>query len=348
VIKQTPPVLALVLALVFCGCASLKDGGAVRASADNPNECDNQAAHPEDIMRLAQGKTDEQVVGVLAQRACSEALGQFPSEPRFHFQMGRALLALKREGDAVKEFDTAASMGYAPAKHYRAEALLDSYLNGSGPDSEYEEAVRLLEEVKESFAPAGRRYDEVVLNLEGFQNPRIIEAMYRGDVERLNRVRILVAFYAQGMQKFLSIDYHPTDIQCPAILVDSSINLDLDAAVVGDPRNTLERFGYNAMFVGAEWAGKIFIDPTYQGDPEKWREYYQSLGHRDGFYLANKFGCQSPVSRKVYSGLVKFAKAKRPLSEYAEELTKSRGKDLFLIAAEESGEDDGVTTATSH
>lgn len=329
-------ILTVALVLVFVSCNNIPphDTGVASMSAENTQDCDNHAAHPDDVMRFAPGKAEGEVVGVLALRACSEAVKRFPREARFRFQLGRALAALRREGEAAKEFETAASMGYGPAKFYRAQALLASYFE-SGPEAEYEQAVRLLEEVKESFAPAAKRYDEVVYSSEGFQNPRIIDALYAGDVERLNRARILVAFYVSGMQEFFSIDLHPVGNECPAIMVESSINLDLDAAVVGDPKSTPERWAYDLMFLGAEWAGKIFIDPVYRGDPAKWREYYKTLGRRDGYHLANKFGCESPVSKKVYNGVVKFARAKRPLAEYMEELSKGRGRDLFLVASEE-------------
>jgi len=337
--------ILLVIMLAACGGQLPRRAREAQASAENTHGCDLEAAHPDDLMRVAPGKTDGEVVGVLALRACTEAIRQFPREARFRFQHGRALLSMRREGEAAEQFKTAAGMSYGPAKYYLAAALLDSYFE-SGPDAEYEQAVKLLEEVKESFAPAAKLYDEVVFTSEGFKNPRVIEAFYRGDVECLNRARILVACYAAGMQEFLSVEYHPVGNECPALMVDSSITYDLDAAIVGDPRTTLERFKYDLIFLGAQWAGTILLDPTYKGDLAKWRDYYKLLGRRDGYYLVNRFGCESPVSRKVYSGLVKFAKAKRPLSEYLEELSKGQGKDLFLVAAESASESEEESVGT--
>jgi len=334
------PAIATFIGLLFLvSCNNISPGrkdGAL-TSAQQTHECDIQAAHPDDIMRFAVGKADGEVVGVLALRACSEAVRQFPYEPRFHFQLGRALAALNRRDEAAKAYEMAASMGHLPAKFYRAEAILDAYWE-SGSEAEYEKAVHILEEVKVSFAPAAQRYKEVVFSLEGFQNPRIIEALYRGDVERLNRARILIALYGLGMQEFLSTEWNPEENDCPAYLIDPSINYDFDSAIAGDPRNTLERLGYDLMFLGAEWAGKLFIDPTWKGDMTKWRDYYKSLGRRDAQFLAREYGCRSPVTKKLYSGLIKFAKARRPLSEYAEQLSKGSGKELFLIPAEEVAE----------
>ena len=331
--------ILLISMVAVSGCRFLQGVSVAQPSAEDTHACDVEAAHPEDLMRVAQGKADGEVVGMLALRACSEAVRQFPAEARFRFQRGRALLALRRKGEAAADFKAAAEMGYRTAKYYEALALLDSYFKSGGED-EYEQAIQLLTEIKEVFAPAAKRYDEVVFTLEGFTNPRIVKAFYLDDVARLNNSRILVAAYAAGMQKFLSVEYHPVGNECPAILVDSSINYDLDTALVGDPRNTLERFANDLIFLGVQWTGTILLDPTYKGDPEQWRDYYKDLGRRDAYHLVNKFGCESPVSQKVYGGLVKFAKAKRPLSEYLEELSKGRGKDLFLVAAEAPTEDE--------
>ena len=333
--------LSLTIAVGFlflssCGGNPPVAPGEAKVVAEEPHECDTQAAHPDDIMRFAAGKADGEVVGVLALRACSAAVKQFPDEPRFHFQLGRALAALKRKDEAARAFEKAASMGSAPAKYYRAEALLDSFW-ASGADAQLEQAVKLLEEVQESFAPAAQRYKEVVFSVEGFQNPRIVQALYSGDIATLNRARILVALYAQGMQEFLSTEWNPEGNDCPAYLIEPSINFDLDAAVAGDPRNTVERGLYDITFSGAEWVGTLAVDPTWKGDLNKWRDYYKSLGRRDAQFLAREYGCRSPVTQNLYSGLVEFAKAKRPLMEYADELKASRGKDLFLIEVEQPG-----------
>lgn len=339
----------ILLLLIVSTYAYMKSGGTseVKSSTELSHACDVEAAHPDDILRHAPGKADTEVVPVLALRACTAAVKQFPNEARFHFQLGRALAAMKRVDEAAKEYETAASMGYSPAKFYQAEAILDSYWK-SGSETDYEKAVHILEEAKESFDPAAKRYKQVVYNPEGFQNPRIIDALYMDDFERLNRARILVALYGLGMQEFLSTEWNPEDNDCPGYLIDPTINFDLDAAIAGDPRNTLERVGYDLIFVGAEWAGKLILDPTWKGDPTKWRDYYKSLGRRDGQFLAREFGCGSPITKKLYNSLVQFAKAKRPLADYAEDLSKGSGKELFLVQAEQVAEEQQEQPEVSH
>lgn len=346
-------IVAAVLLLLGSSYVYIKSSATIEAkksteesfkkSSDMTHDCDLQAAHPEDALRYAQGKTDEEIIPVLALRACSEAVRQFPNEPRFHFQMGRALAAMKKVEEAAKEFEAAASMGYAPAKFYRADAIMDSYLE-SGNEDDYQKAVQMLEQTKESFPPAAKRYREVVYSPEGFQSPRIIDGLYYEDYERLNRARILVALWGQGFQEFLATEWNPEDNDCPAYMLDPSINYDLDAAVAGDPSTTVERLKYDTILFGVEWAGTLIYDPTWKGDSTKWRDYYKALGKRDAQFMVREFGgCRSPVAKKIYYGLVQFAKAKKPFTDYYQDLRNGSGKELFLrqnsqAANEEQGQ----------
>lgn len=332
----TVAVVGLLL-LASCANTSLPTPAIEQTSAEQPHECDTQAAHPNDVLRVAAGKLDEDVIPVLALRACSAATKQFPNESRFHFQLGRALLALQRADEAAKAFETAASMGNAPAKFYLAETELAAYWD-SYSEAPPEEVVRMLDEIDESFAPAAERLKQIVFRTEGFQFPLIIEALHDKDYERLNRVRILVALYALGMHEFLATKWNPTDHNCPAYVVQPAITYDLDRAVAGDPRNPIEGVAYTVAFSAASWAGKVLIDSTWRGDREKWQDYYKSLGARDGQYLASEFGCQSPVTRRIYDNLVEFSKMKRPLAEYAEGLLNGEGKELFLAPPKHEAE----------
>lgn len=322
--------LLALLFLVGGGYTALHYAGAFQ-SADQPHECDTQAAHPSDPLRLAPGKTDEEVVGVLALRACTAATKQFPGEGRFSFQFGRALAALKRGDEAQQAFEQAARDGYAPAKFYLAEKALDAYWESRSKE-DMDRTIQLLEEAQQSFPPAAERLGQVTCSVEGFENPIIIDAFSRRDNEALNRARLLVALYAQGMQESLSSQLH-VQTYCPAVVAQASINYDLDAAVAGDPRNALDRFVNDGVILAASYAGVLF-DPVWKGDREKWMTFYKELGKRDGLHLAHKCGCESPFTEEVYAGMVEFARAKRPLSEYAEHLMNHEGTKLFLSPLE--------------
>src|SRR5262245_41094931 len=57
------------------------------------SDCDTYAAHPDDVNRWAPGVADGAIVPGLAVQRCSAAVSKSNKTPRFHFQLGRALLA---------------------------------------------------------------------------------------------------------------------------------------------------------------------------------------------------------------------------------------------------------------
>lgn len=111
---------------VFCNCY------AANAQQDSLfdviDECDLLAAHPADPDRMSDGVLDDQIVPALAILACEDAIDTDPDDPRFVFQLGRALLAVGREEEAFARFQEAANDDYAAAWAY----LGDSYQFGLG------------------------------------------------------------------------------------------------------------------------------------------------------------------------------------------------------------------------
>jgi hypothetical protein len=100
-------------------------------------ECDILAAHPADPERMSDGIADDQIVPKLAQIACEDALERDAENPRFRFQLGRALLAAHEEKKAVDLFQKAADAGYATAWAY----LGDAYQFGLGVDVDGRKAL---------------------------------------------------------------------------------------------------------------------------------------------------------------------------------------------------------------
>lgn len=85
---------------------------------DLVTECDMLAAHPEDPQRMADGVSDDDIVPRLAIMACEDAIASDPEEPRYAFQLGRALLAMGRKEKAREQFEQAAKARYAAAEAY--------------------------------------------------------------------------------------------------------------------------------------------------------------------------------------------------------------------------------------
>jgi uncharacterized protein len=92
------------------------------------HECDQLAAHKHDRQRVADGVRLEDIDATSAIEACSAALEEFPGTLRFEFQLGRALMAGRRDEDAVVHYRAAAEQGFAPAQ----AALGQVYFDGAG------------------------------------------------------------------------------------------------------------------------------------------------------------------------------------------------------------------------
>lgn len=307
---------------------------AAAPAASSAHRCDVEAAHPSDPLRHDVGKSDEQIVGIIATRACAEALTQFPNEPRFHFQQARALLAMNRGDEAMQEFNKAASLGNQPARYYLAHEELAAYKETLAQDH-LENAIKLLTEAAKDFPPAAETLEQITFTTDGMRHPQIIEALYNQDFEKLQPSRILVIHFLNGMQKLLSSPLNPGGDDCLANLVDPTVNYDIERGIAGDPRNTVERLTNQGLLKLASWTGLALRDPAMGGDPEKWIAFFEAAGEREARFITRKYGCMSPVTRRIYQGAVLFMRQQRPLSEYgADLLIHGKGFEVFLTPGE--------------
>ena len=88
--------------------------------AQDITECDIQAGHPSDPGHLGAGRKSGEVLIQLAIPACREAVKSDPANPRFHYQLGRALVywADVNDGDlseGLEHLKQAADMDYTQA-----------------------------------------------------------------------------------------------------------------------------------------------------------------------------------------------------------------------------------------
>ena len=128
----------------------------VPATAVEPpvHECDRLAAHPEDPERMAEGVVFELIDTERAIAACEAAVAAFPNEPRYRFQLGRALHSAGRPEAALPHYRVAAEAGYAPAQ----SNLGTMYEYGEGIEKDLERAVGWHRRAAEQgYAPA--QYD---------------------------------------------------------------------------------------------------------------------------------------------------------------------------------------------
>jgi hypothetical protein len=148
---------------------------------DLVDECDVLAAHPEDPERMAEGVADDQIVPRLAILACEDAAARSAGEPRFAFQLGRALLAKGEKERALTQFEKAAADDYAAAFAY----LGDAYQFGLGTKVDPEKARTQYEEaVKRGFAKASGQVEMLTFDPANYSVPAV-GMLYSGQLDAL-------------------------------------------------------------------------------------------------------------------------------------------------------------------
>ena len=322
-----------VFCVVFTACAGMIAACGGRASArgaqsvglQEVSDCDTYAAHPDDVNRWAPGVAEGAIVPGLAVQRCSAAVSKSAKTPRFHFQLGRALLANGRGKEALTAFKKASELGYCPAKYYLAEAEIGD--SDEGSSQKFDEAVKLYEAAEQcGFAPATERLNELAFTGDGYEAPKVLQALNEGDIDALNKARLPVALYLQGFHEYMAMDFHPVSQNCPALVARAAVVYDLEAAVNGDSRlGAVSSAILTSILSHSPNAITAVVDPVYFGDLEKFKTYFRGLGKRDAIQLVDAFGgadhgCTSDMTKRLYGELIAFAKAKKPLQEYINEL----------------------------
>jgi TPR repeat protein len=103
-------VVFFLLALLISGVASAQ---ALTKAPLHP--CDTLAGNPIDPGRVGPGVATALLRPEPAIVACLEAVKQFPNEPRFAFQLGRAYRQAAKLDEAFRWYTAAADKGYAGA-----------------------------------------------------------------------------------------------------------------------------------------------------------------------------------------------------------------------------------------
>jgi TPR repeat protein len=121
-------------------------------ATSTPNQdCDALAADPLDPHMSGPGLPFETIDPEGAVDACHAAVEAAPSEPRFRYQLGRALARARRLPEAAELYRAAAQQGYPAA----VASLGDAYQKGDGVTQDATEAMRLFRQAAEGgFLPA--------------------------------------------------------------------------------------------------------------------------------------------------------------------------------------------------
>ena len=104
------------------------------------NACDRLAANPSDPRKIGPGVPAEAIDVKWAIPACLEAAQQFPDEPRFAYQLGRAFMRFKQCERAKPQFEAAVARNYAIA--FNELGLL--YTSGCGTSVPKDDAAAVV------------------------------------------------------------------------------------------------------------------------------------------------------------------------------------------------------------
>lgn len=127
-------------------------------------DCDRLAASPHDPARRGEGVPFAALDAPAAIAACAAARAEAPGEPRFAFQLGRALAKAGRAEEALAAYLAAAEGGHLAALHNVAQLYEEGLLPAAGPAT----AVKwYLLAAERGFAPSQLRLGLAYLAGEG-------------------------------------------------------------------------------------------------------------------------------------------------------------------------------------
>lgn len=239
---------------------------------DLVTECDMLAAHPEDPQRMADGVPDDEIVPRLAIMACEDAVTSDPEEPRYAFQLGRALLALGRKEKAREQFERAAKAGYAAAEAY----IGDLYQFGFAVTQDSKKALEHYRKaVAGEFKIAESQIDQLTFD-SGLYVSRAIGDLYTGDFQRVTGQSDKL------LRNYLHNFVLATMKECEAFLT---------------PKSLVNFYLYRY--------------PTdYNPDDDTIGVAIQtSVGEFDAEVFVRRHGCEGPVAKQLFGNIIKFFSA---------------------------------------
>lgn len=271
--------------------------------------CDGLAAHPEDKGSTGAGVADEKIVSGPAIEKCSQAVRQSPNVARLHFQLGRAYWAAKRYDEALDAFLKAEEMEYAPAYFYLGQAYEQGLIEGEKADPAAARNLYMIA-ASEGFEPAVRAYQESMgdePDFSEFKQPDLLQALYEGNLEGLNRARRETLLYIGGIQQFLDM---PQDA-FPPNEYDPTCQPQNDPALRDLMRKIalVELFGLHPdsssvdiyMFIRRRATNRMYVSIL-----QDWEKIVQD-GVNDFYLFTYDYGsCEGEAARKVYATIKRF------------------------------------------
>ena len=236
---------------------------------DLVTECDMLAAHPEDPQRMADGVSDDDIVPRLAIMACEEALASDPEEPRYAFQLGRALLAMGFKEKARNQFERAAKAGYAAAEAY----IGDLYQFGYGVTQDSKKAIEHYRKaVAGDFKIAENQIEQLTFDSSQYTGSAI-GALYTGDLQRVTNLS------DKPFRTYLHTFVLTTMEECRSFLT---------------PKSIVNFYMYHSPADSNAEAENIGVAiQTY-------------VGEFDAEAFLRRHGCEGPVAKQLFGNINRF------------------------------------------
>lgn len=239
---------------------------------DLVTECDMLAAHPDDPQRMADGVADDDIVPRLAIMACEDAAASDPEDPRYAFQLGRALLVMGLKEKARNQFERAASSGYAAAEAY----IGDLYQFGYGVTQDNKKAVEHYRKAAAGdFKIAESQIEQLTFDPSQYAGPTI-GALYAGDLQRVSKQS------ERPLRSYLHNFVLAMMEECRSALTPKSIANFYLYYLPTDENSETENIGIAVQTHVGEYDAEVFL---------------------------RRHGCEGPVAKQLFGNLNKFFSA---------------------------------------
>ncbi|SEG79175.1 sel1 repeat family protein [Bosea lathyri] len=263
----------MALAIVFGLGAEVKAEDA--DLLDLVKECDILAAHPSDPKRMAEGVSDDRIVPRLAVRACEQAIKEDSKDPRFSFQLGRALLAAGKKTEAATEFRKSAQAGHAAGWAYLGDALQF----GHGQPIDYEKAREAYGKARDGGFERAAELVSQLNFLPDMYAIGIMAQLYSRDFSAIatiaresNRKWLTRAYVFSLVQKLVG--------ECDEVIAPTRIV-------------ALYTFRY-----GGGWSGET--------DAQTSVGIFSAVGEHDARLFLKRHGCDGVIAKHVFSSIDSF------------------------------------------
>ncbi len=262
------------LLLVACGPSE--------AERRATNDCDVQAANPNDEQRVAPGVNHASIIPKLAVEACEKAVKALSDEPRFWYQLGRAYEAGGRSADAIKAYQRAMDRNYAMA-YYNMGVKEQALGNLDAAAALYAKGA----ELGSSFA--AREHAKSRFTSEGFSNPAFFQSIYDRNFAQRERSQTIYVSTFIGIfnreNECRGIATHGLNVHAAQLVQGAVWSQLLDAVRQSQAAGTIgfqEGRGVTASLAmqvdRAESDAQLFYN-RYACDGAVAKRFFQNLGH---------------------------------------------------------------------